>query len=71
MTKETYRDKNGVEITEGCVVITNKGDSKNDYSIVTKCKDRLIIFGHYLSSWVFVANRNNKCPYLTVVDKLN
>ena len=70
MIKETYRDKNGVEITEGCIVKT-KGDSRGDYSIVTKYKDRLIIFGHYLSSWVFVANRNNKCPYLTVVDNLN
>ncbi len=64
------KDKNGKLINEGDIVKTGSGTDSADYSIVTDFKGKLIVFGRYLSSWVFVANNDMRSPYLEVVGKL-
>jgi hypothetical protein len=65
-----YRDRYGKLIKEGMVVRVFRSWSNEhyyaDYSIVTKYKKKLIIFGKYLSAWIFIANDNFKCPFLEV-----
>lgn len=65
-----YRDKNNKLIKEGHIVKIGTGEYRDDYSIVTKFNNDLIIFGRYLSQWVFYANKNFNSPYLEIVDKL-
>ena len=66
-----YRDKNGKLIEEGSYVKLRNAETKWHYSLVTKYKDELVIFGHRIGCWVFLANDNWKCPYLEVIESTN